>query len=89
MPTTRDYDQAMKAALEMKGLAQKFIDFVKPYTSAEVPDDAGEEDLEEVEDDDSQDETFSIPKQGEEEAPPKNKGRVKALALLLKKKMKK
>lgn len=89
MPTTRDYDQAMKAALEMKMLSQKFIDFVKPYTSAEVPDDAGEEDMEEVPD--NEDTSYDGEEEGDSssKAPKKNKGRIEAMALLLKKKMKK
>lgn len=84
-PTIRDYDQMLKAALEMKMMAQKFIDFAKLQGAGEGEE--GEEDLvppgedEEMEDEEMED---------EEKAPKSmNKGKNLAIILALRKRMKK
>ncbi len=89
MPTARDFDQMLKCGLELKGLAQKVIDFSKMNSSSEVPEDAGEEDMVEIESKDSSEgediakEDYAS-KMGQGK---KGKGRMAALAIVLKKKM--
>ena len=81
MISTRDLDQMLQSALEMKALAQKFIDFAKMNGSGEG--DEGQDDLEEGEDveEEGNDDNVSEP------APSMNKGKNAAIIIALKKKM--
>lgn len=80
MATIRDFDQMLKAALELKELSQKFIDFAKIQGAGEG--DEGEEDLEEVSE---EEEEMEGPEEGMEG--PKGDPKHLAIILALKKKM--
>ena len=86
MPTIRDFDQMLKAALELKDLAQKFIDFAKVQGAGEGGE--GEEDLEEAPEPE-EDGGLNDTEEPEEEEEKKKKPNPKHLAIILalKKKM--
>lgn len=89
MATRRDYNQMLKAALEIKDLSQQFIDFAKMEGAGEGGE--GEEDLEEVPDEEES--INDVPEEEEEdeeeEMPMMKKKNPKHLAIILalKKKM--
>ena len=77
MPSARDWDQMLKTGLEMKGMAQKFIDFAKMYGAGKGGE--GEDDLEEQDDDMSDTEEES----GEDKPSPLSSERNPKAALIL------
>lgn len=84
MPNSRDWDQMLKAGLEMKAQAQKFIDFAKMYGAGEGGE--GEEDLEEVEDEGGQEPMPADSEGGSINKPAKSPKAAILLAMLKKKK---
>ena len=89
MATIRDFDQMLKAALELKELSQKFIDFAKLQGAGEGGE--GEEDLEEAMSEEEEDSALlNEPEEEEEddeEEKKKRDPRHLAIILALKKKM--
>lgn len=67
MPSARDWDQMLKAALDVKGLAQKFIDFAHMNGAGKGGE--GEEDLAEQPEEDGEDSMIPEDESAEEDAP--------------------
>ena len=71
MASTRDWEQMLKTGLEMKGMAQKFIDFAHMNGAGKGGE--GEDDLEELPENDVEDSMADETDEGESPAMPSMK----------------